>query len=347
MATTAISTNRLLAVTALSIAQGILYIIIIKNLFAGVSYFALRNNCFASSELCDGATFMTYLAFFIRIGATLIPELIALLEIRLSVELDFKTYEAVSAFVKIKPVIVLLFSLISLGVLFAWEYSIVKLIKTFAKEAGESLDTRYETEYLSRPEKTTPKKLKRASIALCICLVFLLDIEFDGNRIIPAFATFLLMPFATMLFKGICDFKKTKIYAIPTFILLLVTQLFRNYFSPNGAIVIYETKLWVVIVGSVIAILTLISAMMCVRSLLTEAAQMRVNLGLFEDSFFVEWILFCASVILFALGFAIPYFYNSTFALRFILTCAFIYKTARYFERINEELEQKISLYGE
>ncbi len=347
MLLTQIPSNRLLGVTAFSIPQGILYILIIKQLFGGASYFALRNNCTKASELCDGAAFMTYLAFFIRIGATLVPELIALLELKLSVELDFVTYEAISAFVKIKPVIVVLFTMISLGVSVMWVISVCKLINAFVKEAGAKLDNRYSGEYLSRPERTAPKKLKRGFCALCVCLVFLLDIEFDDIRILPAFAAFLLLPFALMLFKGIGEFKKTQIYAVPCCFLLLVTQLFRSYFSPNGAIVIYETELWVVIVGALIALGTMICSMLCVKSLFSEAAKMRKELGLDTDSCFVAWIAFCVYSILFALGFAIPYFYAPTFALRLIATGVFIYKTARYFEKINEDLEQKISLYGE
>lgn len=344
---TSISTNRLLAVTVLSIVQGILYILIIKNLFAGVSYFALRNNCHSSSELSDGAAFMTYLAFFIRVGATFVPELIALLEMRTTVELDFDIYESLVAFVKIKPVIVVLFTLISLGVFIAWGFSVAKLIKTFANEASDMLDSRYESEYLARPEKTTPKKLKRGYYAICLCLVFLLDIEFDGTRILPAFAAFLLLPFALMLFKDVCGFKKAKTYAIPTFVLFLVAQLFIGYFAPNGAIVIYETKLWVVAVGSVIALSAVVCAMLCVKALFVEAYKMRTTLGLGEDSYFGAWVIFCGSMIFYALGIAVPYLYSFTLAPRLILTGVFIYKAARYFEKINDDLVEKIDLYGE
>ncbi|MBO5767680.1 MAG: hypothetical protein J6R49_04045, partial [Clostridia bacterium] len=41
---TDISSNRMLAVTVLAICEGILYILVFKNLFSGISYFAMRND---------------------------------------------------------------------------------------------------------------------------------------------------------------------------------------------------------------------------------------------------------------------------------------------------------------
>ena len=90
-----IGSNRLLAVTVFSILQGIVYVMAFRLLFSGISYFSMRNNCNQSLKKCDNTAFMTYLAFFVRIAATLIPELLALIEIFLSseskAEVDFET----------------------------------------------------------------------------------------------------------------------------------------------------------------------------------------------------------------------------------------------------------------
>jgi hypothetical protein len=59
----------MLAVTAFSIVEGIVYVIFFKKLFSGISYYAMRNNCNKTLERCDGTAFLSYLAFFIRLGA--------------------------------------------------------------------------------------------------------------------------------------------------------------------------------------------------------------------------------------------------------------------------------------
>ena len=83
---TNIGSNRMLAVTAFSIVEGIVYVIFFKKLFSGISYYAMRNNCNETLERCDGTAFLSYLAFFIRLGASMLPEFISILELRLNLE---------------------------------------------------------------------------------------------------------------------------------------------------------------------------------------------------------------------------------------------------------------------
>ncbi len=344
---TQISTNRLLAVTGFSIVQGIIYIMLFKKLFGGIAYFAMRNNCNQTLNKCDGTAFLSYLAFFVRIGATLIPELISLIEWNLYVELDPDKHDAISAFVNMKPVIVVLFTLIALGTSVVWFISLAKLLTVFKKEAAETLDTRYNGEYTSRPEKVIPKKLRRGSYAVYFALFFALDIKFDGIRIIPASAMFLLLFVAAFFFRGISEFKSTKIYAIPAFLLVLATELYQAQFTPNGAIVIYETDIKTVAIAAVIGLSALILCMFCIRMFLSEVKSVSINLGLGEISTTAAWFFYCVSMILWCLGFVIPYFYSSIATPRFIATAIFIWQSVKVLEQINEANYQKTELYGQ
>lgn len=347
MISTEISTNRLLAVTGFSIVQGILYIMIFKKLFGGISYFAMRNNCNKTLAKSDGTAFLTYLSFFVRIAATLLPELIALLEWKLYIELDPDKYDALAAFVGMKPVIVVLFTLIALGTSVVWYISLFGLLTELKKEAGEALDVRYVSEYASLPEKVLPKKLKRGSYAIYFALFFALDMKLDDVRIIPASATFLLLFVATFLFKGLNGFEKTKRLAVPTFILILATEIYRMLFTANGAVVIYETDISTVAIGFIIGACGMVFSMLCVRYFLLETKLLCKFLNLEAYPITAAWAAYCISAVLSALGFVIPYFYDYTATLRLFASIVFIWQTVKIYERINEDYCQRISLYSE
>lgn len=344
---TEISMNRLLAVTGFSIAQGIVYLLFFRKLFSGISYFAMRNNCNRTLADCDGVAFLSYLAFFIRIGATLLPELISLVEWHLHSTLDFDKYDAILAFVNIKPVIVVLLSLITLVTSIMWFVALSKLCKTFYNESGETLDLRYEAEYSSRPEKVVPKKLRRGAYAVYVALFFALDIKFDGIRIIPACAMFLLLFFATFLFKDISEYKSVRRLAIPAFLLLLASEIYRSVLTPNDAIIIYETDIEIVIIGAILGLSALIVCLLCIRTFFVETRDMTATLGIEEPSVTFAWIAYCVSMILWVAGFVIPYFYASIHTPKLIATVIFIWQTVKIFEQINEEKAKRHELYGE
>lgn len=343
---TTVNSNRLLAVTFLAISQGIVYIIIFKKLFGGISYFTMRNNYEKSFAKCDGTAFLTYLSFFIRIAAMLIPELISILELRLNIEVDPQTYNSIASFVAIKPVIVLLLSAVSLGTSVAWYVSAVRLFKSIHSEAGDDLDKRYNNEYTSRPEKVRPRKMRIGSYALYFSLVFVLDISFDGIRFLPASAMFLLLFASGFLFKGLCGFRQTKKSALPAFLLLLSTEVFRALFVPYGAIVIYETELWIVAVSAILCFLTVPFCLLAVRSFLSDLKELSDNLGNKPISVFAPWVSYCITLILWSAGFVIPYFYSYISALKLISSSIFIWQTVKLIGAIKEESQERFLLYN-
>ncbi len=343
---TTINSNRLLAVTFLAITQGIVYIIIFKKLFSGISYFTMRNNYKESFSKCDSAAFLTYLSFFIRIAAMLIPELISILELRLSIEVDPQTYNAIASFVGIKPIIVLLLSAVALGTSVAWYVSVVKLFKTIHSEAGAELDERYNNEYTSRPEKVRPRKMRIGSYALYFSLIFALDISFDGIRFLPASAMFLFLFASTFIFKDLCDFKQTKKFALPSFVLLLSTEIFRAIFVPYGAIVIYETELWTVVTSLGLCLLTVPFCLLAVRAFLSDIRKLSDNLGNKPISTFAPWVLYCITLMLWSAGFVIPYFYPYISTLKLICSALFIWQTVKTVGAVKEESYERFLLYN-
>ncbi len=347
---TNIGSNRMLAVTGFSIIEGILYVMIIRNLFGGIEYFSMRNNCNEALSRCDGCAFLTYLAFFVRIAATLVPELLALLEIYLydsaQVEIDFETLDLIGELLNSKIIIVVLFSFISLITSIAWFISFSKLIKCFYSEASETLDERYFSEYSSRPEMVRPRKLRKGCWAIYIAVFFAIDITFDGMRVIPASAMFLLLFIAAWFFKGMNDFKKTKIWAIPAAILMLSTEIFRSLTVPNGAITIYETDLWIVLVNVFLALITASVCLICVRGFLSELRLLSLNLGGSDISVSAPWIAFCITIILWSIGFIVPYFYSYIATARVFAAFFFIWQTVKTTGGIYEEECERVSLYG-
>ncbi|MBR5286767.1 MAG: hypothetical protein IKU30_07725 [Clostridia bacterium] len=342
---TNIGSNRMLAATAFSVAEGIIYVIFFKKLFSGISYYAMRNDCNETLERCDGTAFLSYLAFFIRIAASLLPELISILELRLNLEVDFETYDAISSLVSAKPIAVVLLSLISFGVSVAWFISVRKTFSLLDKESREKIDAVYAEEYTSHPEKTRPKQLRAATYLVYFAVIFSLDITFDGTRILPASAMFLFLFASAFAFRGLCDFKGVKALAIPAFLLLLTTEIFRAVFTPNGAIVIYATELWVVIVGSLLAIVTAAVMLIAVRRFIGDIKSLSESLGTGEVLTGLMWFCYCVITVLWAIGFAIPYLFPMISSAKLIFSGLFIWQTVKIVGGIYEKERYNYSLY--
>ena len=342
---TNIGSNRMLAVTAFSIVEGIVYVIFFKKLFSGISYYAMRNNCNETLERCDGTAFLSYLAFFIRLGASMLPEFISILELRLNLEVDFETYDAISALVSAKPLIMILLSLLALGALIAWFVSVRKLFAHLHLEAGEKIDTVYAEEYTSKPEKTLPKKLRAATYLVYFAVIFSLDITFDGTRILPASVMFAFLFIATFAFKGICDFKCTKRFATPAFLLVLASEIFRAVFTPNGAIVIYATELITVVSGSILAIAAATVSLLAVRCFIGDVKKLSSTLETGELFTGFMWFCYCVITVLWTVGASIPYLFPSVSGIKLIFSGLFIWQTVKILGSIREKERYNYSLY--
>lgn len=343
---TDIASNRMLAVTGFTIVQSILYIIFFKKLFSGISYLAMRRNCNQTLAKCDNTAFLSYLAFFVRLGATLIPELLAILELELSTELDFATIDMINAIIAAKPIVVLLFSLIALGTSIAWIISAIKLLKLLHTEAGTELDREYCTEYTSRPEKVRPKRVKLGCYVIYFALFFALDITFDGIRIIPASAMFLFLFAAALAFKEISEFKHTKRLAIPAFLLVLGTEIHRAMLVPDGAVIIYETELSTVVSAAVLGIAAATVALLCIKGFLCDVSKLSADLGGNEFPTPIHYTVYSITAVLWTAGFVIPYFHSATATPRLLASCVFIWLTVRTVGRVNEEEQERSSYYS-
>ncbi len=344
-----ISSNRMLAVTVFSVVESILYIMLFKTLFSGINYFAMRNDCNKTLAKCDGTAFLSYLAFFTRIAATLLPELLATVEIHLysesDTELDLNTLETIEALLSAKPLLVILLSLIALVTGVAWFVSVYKTFTLLHKESGDMIDAKYFAEYSSRPEMVRPKKLNRGIYTLYIALFFALDIAFDSVRIIPAYAMFLLIFTASFMFNGLYDFKETKRFAPFAFIMLLGAEIFQRIFVPYGAIIIYETKLWIICVNAVICLIGVPICLLCIRCFLIETNKLQVSLGGKPLNHNAAWISYCVSIVLWTIGYVVPYFYASVATLRLFASCVFIWQTVKLLNIIKDDEYERFIMY--
>ena len=343
---TNISSNRMLAVTALAIVEGILYILIFKRLFDGISYLAMRNNFNETLSCCDGIAFMTYLAFFVRLAAMLIPELVAIFEMQLYLELDYDRQDALLSLVNAKPLLVVMLTCISLGISIAWFVSLSKLIRTLHKESATELDNRYSVEFTQKPEKVRIKKLRHGIFALNLSLFFIIDLAIDGKRIIPASLMFLCLFISAFLLKDVSDFKQTKRLAIPAFLLLLSTKIFKKLLVPNGAIIIYETDIKIVLFALLLAILTFTCTLLCIRGFLQDIRKLSYNLSGKEIGTSLCYLFYSATTVFWAVGFVIPYLYSFIAAPRLICAGLFVWSVIKTLGIIYENELEHISLYN-
>jgi hypothetical protein len=345
-----ISSNRLLAVTAFSIAQGFIYIVLFRQLFGGISYFAMRNNANESMKLCDNASFLTFLAFTVRVLATFLPELLALFDILLydnaTVNLDFSDFEMLESLVSSKVILVVLLNLVSFVTSIFWFVALYKLLRTFRNEIGNELDIRYSAEYSSRPEMVRPKKLRYGSYAVYVSIFFSLDIVFDDIRIIPASFMFFGLFFAALMLKDFANFKKVFIFSPLAFVFLLGAEIHHVFLVPYGAVYVEETPILTVITGALIAVIFAILGLLCMRYFLIAVKSLQKSLGGSEIDIGASWASYCVLVTLWSLGYVVPYFYSYFATLRFFAACVFIWQVSKMFVRINDEEYERFIMLG-
>ncbi len=341
---TEIGATRMLGVTAFSLVEIVLYYMFFKQFHEGVSYFSMRNNCNKTLAKCDGCAFLSTFSVVAKITASLLPELLALLDQEKYFSTDFKTIDTINSIMSAKPLLVVLLSMLSLIVAIAWYISICGLLKLLHSEGGTEIDARYVAEYSSKPQLVRPKKLRRASLAAYFSLVFLIDAKIDGIPLAPIWATFFFLFVAAFLFEDLLKFDAVKSWSIPAFALLLGADLFKRSFVPYGAIVLYETPIKIVIANTAIAIVTSVACLLCVRGFLLGLSRLSKELGGDEISITAPWIAFSISMILWAVGYAVPYFYSYVASWRLIAAAVFVWKTASIITQINDEEAYRASL---
>ena len=243
--------------------------------------------------------------------------------------------------VSAKLIIVVLLTLIAAVTLIAWYISIFGLLISFYREAGEELDSRYISEFSSRPEIVRPQRLKYASYALYTALFFSLDIIFDTTRIVPASFMYLGFFIAALMLGKIGSFKKTRIFAPIAFLLIIASEIHHKILVPYGAIFVHETPLPTVASGTSICVAGSVAAMLCVRSLLLELREMQKQIGGSEISVSAAWISFCVLITLWAAGYAVPYLYNYFAVVRFFSAVVFIWQFSKIVSFINDEEQER------
>ncbi len=342
-----IGSNRMLAVSAVAIGQAILYILIFRALFGGISYFAMRNNLNKTLAKCDGCAFLSYLAFFVRIGATVIPELMYIIELEGENAETFEEIETIAGIMSAKPMVVILFSVLALVAGVAWFISIRGLTVLLFTEGKDVLDARYAAEFTSKPALVNIKRLRSFSFGIYFALAFATDIVFDNNQITPVWAMFLLIAGTSFLAKGIGGLKYSRFVAFLPAAGFFVCNWFRVKYVPYGAIAINETDLHIVYINCGLAIVAAVSAIVCIRLFLKELNGIcRYLLGRNAENN-GAYLWFCLTVALWTAGYVVPYYYGYISTLRLVFAAVFIYKTAKTVMQINEAYIERVALYGE
>lgn len=340
-----ILSDKLLAATGFSVIEAIIYILFFRSFFEGMTYLASRNNCNRANEKSSSAAFLSYLSFFIRIAATVIPELPALFETQLHTEVDPDKLDLIVDLINLKPLLIIMLSLISLGFGIAWLVSMSGFVKAFFDEAGEQFDARYCAEYSSRSEKVLPDKIRFGSFVIYFSLIFTLDFELDYKKVLPFAAMFAVLFIASFLFKGVAEFKNTRKTAIIAFVILAGAELFRAEFIIPGAVVIYEMNLLTAAVAALVGVVSAAASLICVRALHGDLAQMAEKLGVKMPSPQKSWVCYCAFAIFWTIGYINSYLAQFVSAPRLIATALFIWFTVKLIGDIKDSAAERALYY--
>ncbi len=339
--------DKLLAAAAFSVVEGIAYVLFFKAFFEGINYIAMRNSCDSVLAKSGSTAFLSYLTFFIRIAATLIPELPALFETDVYTETDFERLDFINDLISLKPMLTLMLSLIALGFGVAWFVSVFKLVSDLYRQAGAELDSRYAREYTSRPEKYMPDRIRFGSFVIYFSLIFTLDFAVDNKKLLPFFGMFAVLFFASFMFKGVCEFANTRKFASIACIFTAGAELFRSLFIVPGAVVIYEPELWVAAVSAILAVLAAVFSLLCVRALLSELGLMATALNAQMPSGSKAWASYCAFTVFWVIGYCNSYLFGFVSSFRFIAAGCFICFILKLIGDIKDSAMKYSLLYGE
>ena len=345
---TYISSNRLLAVTAAVLIESFIFVVFIRNFFAGTEYFATRNGYIKCLKRISGTRFLTYAFFFTRQAATFLPELYSMIELKISGnQYDFDKVDTMRNLLGTKPVVTVFLALAEIIMGIAFYISFVKTYKAFGNEASDTIEERYCKEYKKVPTAVNARKLRIGTILFCFSLFFAADFMFDGMKIIPAYAMFPLLFLSSFVLKGIAPFSNTKKFALPAFAIFLITEIYRyNYVVPDPVVII-ETPLSTVIISSVFALACAFSGLIFVRGFFNDLDNMSLRLVGKGISTGAEWTVYCILTCLRSLMLVLPYTSKWLTIPSVILACVFIYLSAKTVICIRDAEEEHRALYGE
>ena len=339
---TNVSANLMLASTAFLIAEGILYFLIIKSLFAGIEFFASLSGFDRVLKATQSVKTLTFAAFFIRLFATLIPDLTSIAETKIET-VDEAEADILLDIVKAKPIITALMLTVAAVALIAWFIEAVKFILLIRREAGEEIERRYASTFLKIPEKVSLKKLKIFVYVSIFASVFALDISFDGIKVLPVCAMFLIFAVLPYIY-GKEHFGRFIVFTLAAFVLLGALAVYEHFFVVKDPVVIYETPIRTIIVGTVLNLVAIPVSLYALRMYFCGVGNISRELGQGDARTTAAWVAYCLAAILRSLGSAVPYFRPSIAAAGVILAAIFIVLNAKALIEMLEAEKYRLSL---
>lgn len=343
-----ISSNSLLAVTVFSVAEAFLYILIVRSLFSGAEYFALREGCMGYIARSDNTAFTTKLFLSVRLVMTFLPELLAVADLQVAnAETDPDTVDLLLDIISAKPMIIAIAVLVSLVTGIVWYCSVVRTVNTFCRDTADIIPVRYRAEFAAVPEKYRPAVLARMVYSLCFALVFCADISFDNVRFLPLSAFFLLLlPISLAASYAGFGFRSTAKRAPAAWAVIALAEFYRRLRLPGDAVVINEIPLSRAAAASVIAIIAVAAALYAADAFLRDTDELAQMLFDRLAPLFSARICFGLAMLLWGIGYSNPYFLQYTAVMRFVFSALFIFFTAKALMLILETERENCRLYG-
>lgn len=339
-----LSSDRLLATFCFAIVEILVLIFFCIDFFEGFSYLAERNEGNQTVLTIANAKFLSIIFFTLKIVLSVVPELYALAETKLQVEVTY--YEVYERFIATKPYAVAFSILVVLFAGIFWYINIVKMMRTAKKETEFTvkLQERYKAEYIDFPEKQNLRTLKAALYTALFSGLFFLDITVDNIRIFPETAAIIFIFIAALMLKKLGSFKRTLRLFPYVLIMQIATELFRTFYSNTNAVILDQLELNNVIINTAVV---LVNASFTIWFMSEFVAELRIlytgSTRQEAPTFDLVKTVFLLVVLVHSLQIILPSLYEETATLHLLLVASFIFFCGRCFYFMIDDYEKSIN----
>ncbi len=343
-----IGSDKLAAVSVALVAEGLLFGTFFKAFFDGLDYFSTRNNCNSAMQRISGTRFLTFVFIFVRLMATTVPELFALIELRFHSEvLDYDEYDRLVDIMDSKPLVVVFLAFLAAVAGGVWYFSLLNTLRSFSKESALIIDEKYVSSTGGFSKLKASHKIKAGYVMLFVFPVFALDLAIDKLRIVPASGMFLFLAIAVLLIGRRFVLRNTLKWAAFAFFAKLAEEIYRYFFVRDDVMVIFETPIITVAVSAVVSIPVAYLCLRCMQVFLEEIKGFASLLGDKTYPTGAVWWLYCILTVLRTACFVLPYLGYWISGITFVTGAFFVLFSERAMLRIVDADKKHTELYGE
>lgn len=244
------SSDRMLAALVFSAGEAACMLLFLRSFLNGTEELSRRADCNAVYLKTGDIRFLCTLFVLVRAGCTVLPELTAIPELYVenATILDDRLWEFLQQLASSGEVLTIVFSVLELIMAIVWLVSFLPFLHSFRSDGSfcSYLSARLAPDGEEHRTERRFSALHMARICFAIGLVFTLDVQMNGLRILPLCAFPAFFALGCVFLNRLAEdqrFRLPIIAALVAFVLLLLAELYRHFLTVGDMIVFAEQPL--------------------------------------------------------------------------------------------------------